>query len=76
MRRYKAGSYVKVKPEDAAVRYRKPHLRVPGTASSSLKELQSRDCICTICPWLHADCMRTYFDMCIQMITLPTSPGA
>lgn len=28
--RFKAGDYVRVKPENAAVRYRKPHLRVPG----------------------------------------------
>ncbi|KAL3155266.1 hypothetical protein ABBQ32_013196 [Trebouxia sp. C0010 RCD-2024] len=27
---FKAGDYVRVKPENAAVRYRKPHLRVPG----------------------------------------------
>ena len=31
MRRFKEGDHVRVRSEDAAVRYRKPHLRTPGT---------------------------------------------
>ena len=58
MCRYGPGSYVRVKPEDAAVRYRKPHLRVPGEHF-----LQRLHCCCM---QLAVDCIEALNPSAIQ----------
>ena len=39
---YKEGDHVRVRSEDAAVRYRKPHLRTPGVLPASAPVPESR----------------------------------
>ena len=44
MRRFGAGDIVRVRAEDAAVRWRKPHLRTPGYLFG-LVGIIERDCV-------------------------------
>lgn len=44
MRRYAAGDVVRVREENAAVRWRKPHLRTPGYLFGLVGTIE-RDCV-------------------------------